>query len=142
MHALTVTESDQEVKFDQEASITDVKFTRHGGELRSVGGSSNVSKGSPMSASIENALIEKTVLEMQSTSSMVHGTTSDPGSARPHVIRSQPSVPDMKTACERRKRKSCRKALIKLDELAMLMTIDKSEDQPFADKTMLDLVEV
>ena len=68
----------QEVKFDQEASITDVKNTLTG-ELRSAGGSSNVSKESPMSASIANALIEKSVREMQSTSSMVHGTKWDPG---------------------------------------------------------------
>ena len=57
-----------------------------------------MSKESPMSVSIANALAEKSVREMQSTSSMVHGTTSDPGSARPHVIRSQPSVPDVKTS--------------------------------------------
>ena len=97
-----------------------------------------MSKESPMSASTENAVIEKSVREMQSTSSMVHGTTSDPGSARPHVIRSRPSVPDVKTACERRKRKSCRKALVKLDELVMLMTIDKPEHQH---TIMLDLVD-
>ena len=100
-----------------------------------------MSKESPMSASTENAVIEKSVREMQSTSSMVHGTTSDPGSARPHVIRSRPSVPDVKTACERRKRKSCRKALVKLDELVMLMTIDKPEHQPYANTIMLDLVD-
>ena len=58
---LTVAESDQEVKFDQETASTDVKFTRQGtscGELRSAGGSSNVSKESLMSASTENAVIE------------------------------------------------------------------------------------
>ena len=132
VQALMVVESDQEVKFDQETSITDVKFTRQGKscvELRSAGGSSNVSKESPMSANTENALIEKSVREMQSTSSMVYGTASDPGSARPHVNRSQPSAPDVKTACLRRKRKSCRKALVKL---VMLMTIDKPEHQPYA----------
>ena len=80
VQTLTVAESDQEVKFDQETSITDVKNTLAGelrnvgrqgisyGELRSAGGSSNVSKESPMSASIENALIEKNVREMQSFS--------------------------------------------------------------------------
>ena len=123
VQALTVAESDQEVKFDQETSITDVKFTRQGtscGELRNAGGSSNVSKESPMSASTENAVIEKSVREMQSTLSVVHGTSSDPSCARPHVIRTQPSVPDAKTACERKKRKSCRKASVKLDELVML----------------------
>ena len=49
----------EEVKFDQGASITDVRNTLTG-ELRSAGGSSNVSKESPMSASTTNALIEKT----------------------------------------------------------------------------------
>ena len=47
-----VVKFNQEVKFDQEASITYVKFTRQGkscGELRSVGGSNNVSKESLMS---------------------------------------------------------------------------------------------
>ena len=36
---------------------------------------------------------------------------------------------DVKTACERRKRKSCRKALVKFDELVMLMTIEKPKDK-------------
>ena len=47
--ALMVVEFDQEVRFDQEASITDVNNTVTG-DLRSVGGSSNVSKESPKSA--------------------------------------------------------------------------------------------
>ena len=46
------------MKFDQETSITDVKNTLMG-ELRSAGG--------PMSTSIENAVIEESVREMQST---------------------------------------------------------------------------
>ena len=50
VRALMVVESDQEVSFDQEASITDVKNTLTG-ELRSAGGSSNVSNESSMSAS-------------------------------------------------------------------------------------------
>ena len=141
VQALMVVESDQEVKVDQETSITDVKFTRQGkscGELCSVGGSSNVSKESPMCASAANALIEKSVREMQSTSSMVYGTMSEPGSASltwtmaivGHVVgRSQSSVADVTTACERRKRKSCRKALVKFDELVMLMTIEKPKDK-------------
>ena len=140
VQALTVAESNQEVKFGQETSITDAENTLMG-ELRSAGGSNNASKESPMSASTENALIEKSVREMQSTSSMVHGSTSDPGSARPHVTISQPSVPDVKTACERRKRKSCRKALVKLDELVMLMMIDKPEHQPHVNSIMLDHVD-
>ena len=43
VQALIVVESDQEVKFDQDASITDVKNTLTG-DFRSVGGSSSVSK--------------------------------------------------------------------------------------------------
>ena len=124
-----VVESDQEVKVDQETSITDVKFTRQSKsccELCSVGGSSNVSKESPMSARAANALIENSVREMQSTSSMVYGTVSGLGFPSStwtveivgHVIgRSQSSVADVTRACERRKRKSCRKALVKFDEL-------------------------
>ena len=100
-----------------------------------------MSKESPMSASIANALIEKSVRKMQSTSSMVYGTMSDPGSARPHVIRSPSSVSDVKTACERRKRKRCRKALVKYDELVMLKTIEKPRHQPYANTIMLDLVD-
>ena len=158
VEALIVVESDQEVKFDQETSITDVKNTLTG-ELRSVGGSSNVSKESPMSASTANALIEKSVREMQSTVRTivayieeVYGTMSDPGSASSTwtveivghvVIRSQSSVSDVKTACERRKRKSCRKALVKFDELVMLMTIEKPKDKGKVDANtiMLDLVD-
>ena len=67
----------------------------------------------------------------------VYGAMSDPGCASSTwtvetvghvVIRSQSSVSDVKTACERRKRKSCRKALVKFDELVMLMTIEKPKD--------------
>ena len=91
VQALVVVESDREAKFDQETSITGVKFTRQGkscGELRSVGGSSTVSKESPMSASAANALIERSVREVQSTVRTivayieeVYGTLSDPGSS-------------------------------------------------------------
>ena len=68
----------------------------------------------------------------------MYGTTSEPGSAIStwtaeivgHVVcRSPSSVADVKTACERRKRKSCRKALVKFDELVMLMTIEKPKDR-------------
>ena len=79
-----------------------------------------MSKESLMSATTGNAVIEESAREMQSPLSMVHGTTLDPGSARLHVIRTQPSVPDVKTTCERRKRKSCRKALVKFDEHMMI----------------------
>ena len=47
------------------------------GELRSVGGSNNVSQESPMSVSTANALIEKSVRETQSTSSMVRFARSE-----------------------------------------------------------------
>ena len=117
-----------------------------------------MSKESPMSASAANALIEKSVREMQSTSSMVYGTMSELGCASStwtveilgHVIgRSQSSVADVRTACERRKRKSCRKALVKFDELVMLMTIEKPKHKGNAkvkgkvdaNTIMLDLVD-
>ena len=96
--------------------------------------------------------------EMQSTSSMVFRTMSEPGCASStctveivgHVIgRSQSSVADVTTACERRKRKICRKALVKFDELVMLMTIEKPKDKGKAkvegkvdaSTIMLDLVD-
>ena len=66
VQALMFVEFYKEVKFDQETSITDVKNTLMG-ESASAGGSSNVSKESPMSSSATNALIGKSVLEMQST---------------------------------------------------------------------------
>ena len=142
VQAKMVVESDQEAKFYQETSITDVKNTLTG-ELPNVGGSHNVSKESLMSASTANASIEKSVRQMQCTFSMMYGTVSDPGSARLHVIRSQSTVSDVKTACGRRKRKSCRKALVKFDELVMLMTIEKPKDKGEVDVNtiMLDLVD-
>ena len=90
-----------------------------------------------MSVRIANALIEESVREMQSTTSMVYGTMSNPSSASS----------DVKTTCERRKRKSCRKALVKFDELVMLMTIEKPKDKGKqkgkvdANTIMLDLVD-
>ena len=68
-----------------------------------------MSKESPMSASVANALIEKSVREMQSNSSMVYGAMSELGSASltwtveivGHVVgRSQSSVADVRTAKE------------------------------------------
>ena len=126
VQALMVVKFDHEVKVDQEASIADVKFIcqcKSCGELRSVGGSSNVSKESPMT-SAASALIEKSVRETQSTVrtivayiAWVYGTTFESGGASSiwtaeivgHVIRSQSSVADVKTACER---KSNRKAWV------------------------------
>ena len=49
-----------DVKFDQEASIVDMKCTMMG-EVRSVGGSSSVSQESPVGASAANAAVEKSV---------------------------------------------------------------------------------
>ena len=89
---------------------------------------------------------------------MVYGTMSELGCASStwtveilgHVIgRSQSSVADVRTACERRKRKSCRKALVKFDELVMLMTIEKPKHKGNAkvkgkvdaNTIMLDLVD-
>ena len=53
----------QEVKLDQETSIIDAKKTL-AVNCEVFGGSSNVSTGSPMSASAANALMEKSVQEM------------------------------------------------------------------------------
>ena len=67
-----------------------------------------------------------------------------------HVVgRSQSSVADVTTAFERRKRKSCRKALVTFDELVMLTTIEKPKDKGNAkvngkvdaNTIMLDLVD-
>ena len=52
---LMVVEPDQEVKFDQEASMDDTKNTLTG-ELRSVGGSRSVSKVSPVGANAANTV--------------------------------------------------------------------------------------
>ena len=117
-----------------------------------------MSKESPMCASAANASIEKSVREMQSTSSMVYGTMSGLGCPSStwtveivghEVGRSQSSVADVTRACERRKRKSCRKALVKFDELVMLTTIEKPKDKDKAkvkgkvdaNTIMLDLVD-
>ena len=66
-----------------------------------------MSKESPTSASTQNAVIEESVRETQGTVRTivayieeVHGTTLDLGSATPPVIRSEPSVPDVKTTCQ------------------------------------------
>ena len=83
----------------------------------------------------------------------VYGTMSDPGSASSTwaaeivghvVIRYQLSVSVVKTACERSKRESCRKALVKFDELVMLMMIEKPlvlKGKVDAKTIMLDLVD-
>ena len=132
-------ESDQEMKFDQEASLADMKNTQTG-ELRSVGGSSNVSKESLVGASAANSVreMQSSVRTIVAYIEWVYSTTFDPGSAISTwtleivgrvVSRSRSSFPDVRTACERRKRKNCRKALVQLDGLVMLMMIEKPKDK-------------
>ena len=143
VQALAV-KSDQEVKFDQEASIADMKNTLTG-ELRSVEGSISVSKESLVRASAANAEIERSVWEMQSTMrtivayvEWVHSTTFDPDSAIltwnveivGHVVsRSRSEVSNVMTACGRRKRKSCRKALVPKNELVTFVPMKKPKDK-------------
>ena len=75
------------VKFNQEAPIVDMKSTLMG-ELRSVERSTSVSAESPVGVSAANAMIEKSVWEMQNVMrsldayiEWVCGTASDPGNA-------------------------------------------------------------
>ena len=107
-------------------------------------GSGGVSNVSPVGASVANAVMEKSVREMQSTErttlayiELVHDITFDPGSAIStwtveivgHVVsRSQSSVSSIlgvRTACESRKRRNCRKALVQFNELVILVMIEK-----------------
>ena len=117
------------VKSDQEASIMDVKNSSVR-DLRGVERLTVMPEGSPVGASAANAMIERSVWEMQSTTSAivayakwVHGAVFEPGSAiltwavefsGQVVSRFQRSVSDGKTACERQKLKSYRKALVPL----------------------------
>ena len=80
----------------------------------------------------------------------MHGTVLDPGSAIStwtveivgHVVgRFQSCLKHVKTTCERRERKSCRKALVKLDESTIFMTIEKHKYQHHVNKIMLVLVD-
>ena len=80
----------------------------------------------------------------------VQYTTSDFGSAIStwtvgHVVsRSQSCLSAERTACERRKRKSCRKALAQFDEFAMFVTIERPKDKGETQKCVgivLDLVD-
>ena len=98
-----------------------------------------------MGASAANAVVERSVWDMQSTARSlmayaegVQNTTFEPGSAilawaveyaGQVVSRCQRSVSDGKTACERRKQKSYRKALIPFGELVMFMPIEKPKDK-------------
>ena len=99
----------------------------------------------PVGASAANAVIERSVWEMQSTTralvayaEWVHGTVFEPGSAiltwavefsGQVVSRFQRSVSDGKTAYERRKLKSYRKAHVPFGELVMFMPIEKPKDK-------------
>ena len=95
-------------------------------ELRGVEGLTVVPEESPVGASAANAVIDKSVWEMQSTTSEIvaysewmHETVFEPGSASlawavefsgQVVSRFQRTVSDGKTPYERRKQKSYRKA--------------------------------
>ena len=98
------------------------------------------------SASAANVAIDKGVWEMQNVAKSfldayfecVYSTTSDFGSAIlarivqivGHVHgRSQSGVSEERTACERIKRRNCRKALVQLDELVTCVTMEKHKDK-------------
>ena len=147
-----VVKSDQEVVFNQEASIGGVKNTLSGEFV--LFWRSDVSKESMVGASAVNAVTEKSVQKMQSAVRTIvpyieeaYRTTLDPGSAIStwiveivgHVFsRSQSSVADVGTACERRERRSFRKALVQF------VPIKKPKDEGEIQNCsgiMLDLVD-
>ena len=123
------------VKPDQEASIVDVKNALMR-ELRGVEGLTVMPEESPVGASAANALMERSVWEMQSTTTAVvahaewvHGTVFEPGSAiltwvvelsGQVVSRFRRSVSDGKTAYERQKL---------IGEVVMFMPIEKPKDK-------------
>ena len=131
------------VKSDQEASIVDVKNALMR-DLCGVEWLTVMPEESPVGASAANAMIERSVWDMQSTTralvayaEWVHGTVFEPGSAiltwaveflGQVVSRFQKSVSDRKTAYERRELKSYRKALVPFGELVMFMPIEKPKD--------------
>ena len=100
---------------------------------------------SSLGASASNAMIERSVWEMQSTTraivayaEWVHGTVFEAGSAfctwavefsGQVVSKFQRSVSDGKTAYERQKQQSYRKALVPFGELVMFMPMEKLEDK-------------
>ena len=132
------------VKSDQEASIVDVKNALMR-ELRGVEGLTVMPEESPVGSSAANAVIERSVWEMQSTTrahvaydGWVHGTVFEPGSAiltwavefsGQVVSRFQRSVSDGKLAYERRKLKSYREVLVPFGELVMFMPMEKPKDK-------------
>ena len=104
---------------------------------------------SPVGASVANAVIERSVSEMQSTTrtprerllrtlSGEHGTVCEPGSAiltwavyfsGQAVSRFQRSVFDRKTENERRKLKMDREVLVPFGELVMFGPMEKDKYQ-------------
>ena len=113
--------------------------------LRNIEGFDIMPEESQVGASAANAVVGRSVWEMQSTARSllayaegVQNTTFEPGSAilawaveyaGQVVSRFQRSVSDGKTAYERRKQKSYRKALIPFGELVMFMPIEKPKDK-------------
>ena len=114
-------------------------------ELRRVEGLTVMPEESPVGASVANAMLERSVWEMQSTTralvsfaEWVHGIVFEPGSAISTwavefsgqvVSKFQRSVSDGKTVYERRKLKSYRKALVLFGELVMFMPTEKPKDK-------------
>ena len=108
-------------------SIVDVNSSLVG-ELRSVQGSTFVSEKPLVSANAANAAIDESVWQMQHDMrsrdayiKQVYSTTSNFGRATTTwtveivervVSRSLSGVSDERTACGRRKRRNCRKALV------------------------------
>ena len=103
-----------------------------------------MSEESPVGASAADVVMERSVWEMQSTMrsvvayiEWVHSTTFEPGSATlwavefsgPLVSGLQRSVSDGKTAYERRKRKSYRKAMVPFGELELSTPVERSKDK-------------
>ena len=125
-------------------SIVDVKNALMG-ELRGVEGLTLMPEESTVGASAANAVIERSVWEMQSTTralvayaEWVHGTVFEPGSAiltwavefsGQVVSRLQRSVSDGKTAYERWKLTSYRTALVPFGVLVMFMPMEKPKDK-------------
>ena len=132
------------VKSDQEVSIVNVKNSLMR-ELRGVEGITVMPEESPVGGSAANAVIERRVWEMKSTTRVivacaewVHNTVFEPSSAvlacavefsGQVVSRIHRSVSDGKTACERRKQKSYRKALVPFVEPVMFMVVEKPRDK-------------
>ena len=128
-------------KSDQEVSIADVKNSLIR-ELRGVEGLTVMLEESLVGASAANAVIGRSVWEMQSATraivayaEWVHGTVFEPGSAvltlavefsGQVVSRLQRSVSDEKA--ERRKQRSNRKALVPFGELVKFM-LEKPKDK-------------